>query len=221
MEPRRRRAWLIAVAVSVVLVAAAGAGPFLREVQIRERLADTRAGSDVEARRRAYSWLLESAPDRLLDDLVSNPSGRVTLLTGDYIRSDQRETSLVPMIVDLKDLPDQAKRVDALWSQACLRDESLARRTGEMLTALMSDKGLDPALCHALNLLLVSDPGIRRASHLWLVTHAGFPADFDWASPNGVQEAAVAAGPRISEAARSRDTQVEAWIRQRRETRDR
>lgn len=219
MEPRRRRVWLIVVAV-IVVIAAAGAGPFLREIQTRGRLAETRAASDVETRRRAYSWLLESAPDRLLDDLVSDPAGRVTLVTGDYIRVGQRETSLAPMVKDLMDHVGQAKRVETLWSLECIRDESFARRTGEMLTMLMSDRGLDPALCHALNLLLVSEPGIRRASHLWLVAHSGFPPDFDWASPNGVQEAAVT-GPRISEAARSRDTQVEAWIRQRRENRDR
>ena len=211
MTPRRRRLlWVLAVFLAALVAWAAG--PFLREVQVQGRLSETGVSAPVDVRREAYLWLLDRDPDRLLWDLVSDANGRVMTITGDYIRSDRRETSLVPMIGDLYATVGEVARVERLWNDACLRDEGFARQSGEMLGSLMREKALDPVLCHALNLLNVGEPGIRRASYLWLVTHANFPADYDWESPNGIQEAAIV-GPRISAGARQREVLVEDFIK--------
>lgn len=214
MKTRRGRLLCLLVILATALVAGT-AGPFLKEVQVQGRLSETRASESIDTRKAAYLWLLERDPARLLKDLVSSPKGRVITITGDYIRSDRREVSLVPMIGELYSVEGEVDRVGRLWNDACLRDEGFARESGEMLGSLMRDKDLDPALCHALNLLNVGKPGIRRASYLWLVTHADFPLGYDWESPNSVQEAGVV-GPRISPATRKREEMVEDFVRARR-----
>lgn len=211
MRPRLRRAALALVVLGVTGIGVA-AGPLHRELQVLEDLDLARSSTDAAARRAAYLRLLERAPARLFADLAEVPGQRVVLMTGDYIRSDRPETSIVPELSDL----EATRRIARTWSDACLADEGLARRTGAMLATLVGKGASDPAECLALNLNRLSERGLRRASFLWLVEQAGFPEDFDWRAPNDAEVALQRRSPwRPPAEVVARDRLVQEWISER------
>lgn len=217
----KRRLRLLALGVLGGLLPVLATSPsfpsFLHGVRVQRALSIGKSAGTSTERSAAYEWLLREAESDLIEDLVEFPRGRITIVTGDYIRSvapgaPPRPISVSPAVADLPN-PGVGGNISYAWATACERDAATAARTARVLVALMRRCRLDPVQCF-VRTLRDPDPGFRRVAHGWLVEEESFPADYDWRSPTLDQEVVKALFHRVDpeHAAARRDRFVEEWL---------
>lgn len=224
MDPERRRRtgrWTAALVGLGLLAVASRQGPdFVHTVRAGQRLDEARGAPTLVERRAAYAWLLEHAPDLLIDDLIATSTGRLTTLTGDYPAAvasgaPPRPIRVCPMVEDLHRAGDLDGRLLVAWSRRCEEDGDVALRTAEVVASLLRPQRHDVRACFVRTLCGEPRAGFRRMAYEWLVANEGFPRDHDWRAATSGEVSPFSPRPSPEAApAEAREEAARRWLQE-------